>query len=193
MHNDSLAGDNIWGNQVVVSHKKYPYKADLHMEEASGSLVFEDALNPVRLRPLPNLINSHVMWENGQHAAILIYGDLIPDEVIKMNPEFCLYYAWILIVAGKIQKAEPFLTGAESIIKKRILENNLPAETLKYQKTLLGKIAVAFAQMNAMVVRSDTILAYCKTAMENLSEDDPLWYSWAWYSTGIAKLVLDPF
>ena len=37
------------------------------------------------------------MWENGLHAAILKYGDLIPDELIKNNPGFCLYYAWILI------------------------------------------------------------------------------------------------
>ena len=41
------------------------------------------------------------MWENGQHAAILKYGDLIPDELIKKNPGFCLYYAWILISSGK--------------------------------------------------------------------------------------------
>ena len=44
------------------------------------------------------------MWENGLHAAILKYGDLIPDELIKNNPEFCLYYAWILISAGKSEK-----------------------------------------------------------------------------------------
>ena len=32
------------------------------------------------------------MWENGQHAAILKYGDMLPDELIKKNADFCLYY-----------------------------------------------------------------------------------------------------
>ncbi len=133
------------------------------------------------------------MWENGQHSAILKYGDMIPDEIIKKNPEFCLYYAWILIVAGNIQKSEPFLASAESITKKRILEKNTSEDTLKYHKTSLGKIAVAFAYMNSMIGRPDIILTHCKTAMENLSEDDPLWYSWAWFSNGIAKLVLENY
>ena len=53
------------------------------------------------------------MWQNGLHSAIMKYGDILPDELIKTNPEFCLYYSWILISAGQIQKAEPFLESAE--------------------------------------------------------------------------------
>jgi LuxR family maltose regulon positive regulatory protein len=41
------------------------------------------------------------MWKNGQHAAIMKYGDLLPDELIKKNAEFCLYYSWILIISGQ--------------------------------------------------------------------------------------------
>ncbi len=55
------------------------------------------------------------MWKNGQHAAIVRYGDLLPDEFIKRNADFCLYYSWILIIAGQIQKAEPYLASAEKI------------------------------------------------------------------------------
>ena len=58
------------------------------------------------------------MWENGLHAAILKYGDLIPDELIKNNPEFCLYYAWILISSGKLEQAKPYLASAEKITTK---------------------------------------------------------------------------
>ena len=29
--------------------------------------------------------------------------------------------------------------------------------------------------------------------MENLSEDDPLWYSWGWYSIGIAEMSRENF
>ena len=126
-----------------------------------------------------------VMWEMGQHAAILKYGEMLPDELIKKNPDFCLYYAWILIAAGKIQKAEPFLVSAENIIEK-LINNDSSKEANQYNKKLLGKIAVAFAYLNSHKEHSQKIFDYCKTAKENLSEDDPFWCSWAWFSSGIA-------
>lgn len=133
------------------------------------------------------------MWENGHHSAILKYGDLLPEEAIKKNPEFCLYYGWILIVTGKIQKAESFLMSAEGLAKKRILDHSLPEDSLTLNKILLGRIAVAFALMYTITGRPDHILSYNEIARENLSEDKPLWYSWIWYTTGIAKLVLEKY
>ena len=126
------------------------------------------------------------MWENGLHSAILKYGDLLPDELIKTNPDFCLYYSWILIAAGQIQKAKPFLASAEKITKKIINDKNSSKEDLQYNKKLLGKISVAFAYLNSHIEHSEKIFDYCKISMENLSEDDPLWFSWAWFSYGIA-------
>ena len=129
------------------------------------------------------------MWKNGQHAAIMKYGDLLPDELIKKNADFCLYYSWILIIAGQIQKAEPFLASAEIITRQIINDKNSSKEDLQYNKKLLGKISVAFAYLNSLIANSEKIYDYSKTAMENLSEDDPLWYSWGWYSIGIAETV----
>ncbi|NOU47156.1 MAG: hypothetical protein HOO86_08855 [Bacteroidales bacterium] len=126
------------------------------------------------------------MWEKGQHAAIMNYGDILPDELIKTNPEFCLYYAWILIAAGKIQIAEPFLVSAEIITEELINTKNSSKEAIQYHKKLSGKIAVAFTYLNSHLEHSPKIFNYCKTAMENLSEDDPFWFSWAWFSYGIA-------
>jgi LuxR family maltose regulon positive regulatory protein len=126
------------------------------------------------------------MWENGQHVAILKYGDSLPDELIQTNPEFCLYYSWILISAGQIQKAKPFLESAELKTKNLIQENDSINGTGQYHQKLLGKIAVAFAYLNSHEEHSGKIFDYCKTAMENLTDDDPLWYSWAWFSYGIA-------
>ena len=127
------------------------------------------------------------MWENGQHAAILRYGDMLTDEVIKTNSEFCLYYSWILISAGQIKKAEPFLTSAE-LYSKNIIQNNLIESNNLYHKKLLGKISVAFAYLKSHEEHSGKIFDYCKVAMEYLSDDDPFWYSWAWFSYGIAHL-----
>jgi len=111
------------------------------------------------------------MWENGNHSAISRYGELLPDEMIKQYPVFCLYYAWILIAEGQTDKAEPFLISAEEVA---------------IDKKLMGKIAVAFAWLYSHKEYSDKIFKYCKTAMEILGEDDPLWISWALFSYGIA-------
>ncbi len=133
------------------------------------------------------------MWKNGQHSSIIKYGDILPDELIKKNADFCLYYAWILIIAGQIQKAGPFLASAEIITKKIINDKNSSEKDVQYNKKLLGKISIAFAYMNSIAARSEKIFDYCKTAMENLSEDDPLWFSWGWYSIGITETVCENF
>jgi LuxR family transcriptional regulator, maltose regulon positive regulatory protein len=126
------------------------------------------------------------MWQKGMHSAIMKYGDMLPDELIKTNPEFCLYYAWILIADGKVHKAGPFLVSAESIIAELINIKNSSKEDIQYNKKLSGKIAVAFTYLNSHLEHSHKIFDYCKTAMDNLSEEDPFWFSWAWFSCGIA-------
>ena len=129
------------------------------------------------------------MWKNGQHAAIMKYGDLLPDELIKKNTDFCLYYAWILIIAGQIHKAEPFLVSAENITLKIINDKNSSKEVIQYSKKQLGKICVAFSYLNSLIADSGKVYDYSKIAMENLTEDDPLWYSWGWYSVGTAEMI----
>ncbi|MBK7712341.1 MAG: hypothetical protein IPJ37_16320 [Bacteroidales bacterium] len=126
------------------------------------------------------------MWENGRHSVILKYGDILPDELIKTNNEFCLYYSWILISTGQIQKAEPFLESARLKTTEALQESDPASVKIQYYKKLLGKISVAFAYLNSYEEHSEKIFDSCKTALENLSEDDPLWYSWAWFSYGIA-------
>ncbi len=126
------------------------------------------------------------MWENGLHAAILKYGDLIPDDLIKNNPGFCLYYAWILISAGKLEQAKPYLTSAENITTNRLADKNISGENIDSNKKLLGRIYVAFAYLNSNEEHPERIIEYCEKAMENLKGDNPLWYSWIWFSYGIA-------
>jgi LuxR family maltose regulon positive regulatory protein len=129
------------------------------------------------------------MWKHGQHDAIIKYGDLLPDEIIKKNADFSLYYAWILIIAGKNQKAEPFLASAEIITKNIINNKNASEEVVQYSRKQLGKISVAFAYLFSKTADSEKIISYCTAGMENLSEDDLLWYSWGWYCIGTAKEV----
>ncbi|OFX87175.1 MAG: hypothetical protein A2W99_07510 [Bacteroidetes bacterium GWF2_33_16] len=133
------------------------------------------------------------MWKNGQHAAIMKYGDLLPHELIKKNAEFCLYYAWILIISGQIQKADPFLVSAENITMQIINDKNSSKEDILCNKKLLGKIAVAFAYLFSIIRQSEKAYDYSKIAMENLSEDDPMWFSWGWFSIGMTKTIFEDF
>jgi len=130
------------------------------------------------------------MWKNGQHAAILKYGDLLPDELIKTNPEFCLYYSWILITTDQIQKAEPFLTSAENITKKIINDPHSSEDVVNSNNKLLSKISVAFAYMNTFTMSSEKVLEYSRTALKFMSDDDSLWLGWTWYSVGMAEMSM---
>ncbi len=133
------------------------------------------------------------MWENGQHVAILKFGDLLPDEFIKKSADFSLYYAWILTINGQIGKAEPFLLSAENITRRIISDKNSLKSRVDYHRNLLGKISVSLAYMNSLLVRPEKILAYSRIAMEYLTEENPLWYSWGLYSVGIAEMFRENF
>ncbi len=128
------------------------------------------------------------MWKNGLHTSILKYCDLIPDHLVKKNPTLCLYFSWILITTGQVQKAEPFLASAENITKK-VINDPLSSEDAKSSNNkLLSKISVAFAYMNTFTMSSDKVLDYARTALKYLSDDDSLWLGWIWYSVGMAEM-----
>jgi LuxR family transcriptional regulator, maltose regulon positive regulatory protein len=154
-------------------------------------LAIEHALKTENFEKSIQLLGEKVetMWKNGQHNSIMKYGDLLPDEIIKENANFSLYYAWILIIAGQNQIAEPFLTSAEIITKNIINSKNASKEVVQYSKKQLGKISVAFACLFSKTADTEKTISYCIAGMENLSEEDPLWFSWGWYCIGISKEI----
>jgi len=129
------------------------------------------------------------MWENGQHDAILKYGDIIPDEFIKKSAGFCLFYSWIMISTGETHKAEPLLLSAEKRTKKLIHAENSSKETVQYNKKFLGKISVAFAYLYSQGENSEKTSHYSKSARAYLFEDDTLWLGWAWYFIASEELA----
>lgn len=128
------------------------------------------------------------MWENGLHTSILNFCDLIPDHLIKKNPILCLYFSWILITTGQVQKAEPFLTSAEDLTRRIINDPISPEDVLNSNNKLLSKISVAFAYLHTFTMSSEKVLEYAATALKYLSENDSLWLGWIWYSVGMAEM-----
>jgi len=168
--------------------KELHNKASLWFEE-NGMYAFaiDHALEIENFEKAMQLLNNQVekLWEYGQHAAIMKFGDLLPNDIIEKNPNFCLFYSWILISAGRLQEAEKFLNAAE----KMLTENSTKKEEANKANELLGKVSVAFAYLLSNTGKTEKLFKYCEQANENLSEKDPLWYSWAWFSYGVAYFI----
>jgi LuxR family maltose regulon positive regulatory protein len=129
------------------------------------------------------------LWEVGQHSAILRYGNLLPDEVIRNNTEFALYYSWILITAGQAGESEKYLDQAQKLIDAVIKGEGSAKETMGANKFLFGKLATTLAYLKLFTAPPETIIRYSEIAIHNLSEANPLWTGWAWYFIGNAELA----
>ncbi len=128
---------------------------------------------------------SYNLWAKGRHSSLIRYSSLLPDDEIYTNPEFSLYYSWVLMHSGQGPKAVPYLNKAEIEIEKEL--TNLPKskELLK----LKGRIAVAQAYLQTTTGNYANIEKYSNIAMKYISEENPLWYSWACFSTGLKGMV----
>lgn len=127
------------------------------------------------------------MWEQGKHSAIINYGKTIPDDISREEPVFCLYYAWVLISKGEIAKATSFLESSENIVHNSLnLQPLLTPEEQEFNKKLYGKIAIAFAYLYSHEEQSDKMFHWCKIGMDKIPESDHQWYSWAWFTYGLA-------
>jgi len=131
---------------------------------------------------LGNIIKE--LWENGQHATIMKFSRILPLEYIKMNPEFCLYYSWILTSSGQAKEAERILVTTEQFVAEQINSGKNDETT----KLLLGKISVSFSNLYSNTGNVKQIFRYCEQAQKYLSEKEPLWYSWLWFSYGAAYM-----
>lgn len=123
------------------------------------------------------------LWEQGHHSQIKQYGEQIPNEILAKNPEFSLYYSWVLISSGNIEEAKFFLTASENSIKQ------FPTKLDANKKVIAGKIYVALAHLYSNLEDYDKIIQYCKKAEQHIDEENLLWYSFIWYSYGIAYQV----
>ena len=113
---------SLWFEQ----NKMYSFAIDHALEE-------NDFKRAIKL--LSDIVEK--LWENGHHVAISKYGDLLPNEYIKTEPHFIVFYAWVLISKGSLVKAEELL----KLAKKSLNSIN------KKNGKLLGKIAVTFTYL----------------------------------------------
>jgi LuxR family maltose regulon positive regulatory protein len=129
------------------------------------------------------------MWEKGHHVAILNYGSILPEELIKKNANFCLYYAWVLIISGQVQKGATFLNDAEIFFDSNY-DNNILKNSSSDKKNLWGKITVASAYLHSQLNNPAKTIEYFKIALDNLGTEESLWLGWGWFAFGMAQFSL---
>lgn len=127
------------------------------------------------------------LWAMGKHSSLLEYGNLLMDTDIYTNPEFSIYYSWVLIHSGQALKAVQYLSNAEIEIEKRLANSNDSIELFE----LKGKLGVTQAILYTVTGNFEKIEKHSCIAIKYLSEEDPLWYSWAWYSVGLKDMALN--
>ena len=82
-HNDRFAGDGIWGNQLQIENRKFPFNGDVVIQTAFDTERLQDHFTAVRFRPAPVLAARKVAWENG-----LQDGELNRNEQINLQLTF---------------------------------------------------------------------------------------------------------
>jgi len=160
-------------------------------ENAMSEFAIDHALEIKNFDRSIKIISSIVekMWEVGHHSAILRYGNLLPDEVIRGNPEFALYFSWILITVGQAAESEKYLDDAQKAIDS-LIKGELPEkQAIIADKFLFGKLATTLAYMKLFTEPPEKIIKYSEIAIDNLSGTNPLWTGWAWYFIGNAELA----
>ena len=167
---------NQFDREVIIH--MHSVACDWYAKNGYITLAIEHAIEAGNYQEAMNLLNDSVedLWKSGQHSTILKFGELLSEETIGCNPNFCLYYAWSLTSAGHLEMAEKILGKAEK----------LALADLSSQGVLYGKISVAYTYVLSSSRNTERIFHYCEQARKYLSEEDPLWYSWAWLSYGVA-------
>ena len=157
IHKDETEAKNL--------HKKASFWFE---EKGFYDIAIEHALKTKDYKRSLQIIGKTVegLWEQGKHAAILNYGETLPEEVIKENPEFCLFFSWVLITTGKTNKAASLLLSAEKIVKNQIQDKSSTETEIRSFKRLSGKISLVFAYLYSHDEYLENTSVYSKKALE---------------------------
>ena len=66
LHNDRQAGDGYWAADTTIGNRKYPYNGDLTVYFGADTEIYKSYIKNIRLRPVPELKNWRVIWENAK-------------------------------------------------------------------------------------------------------------------------------
>ncbi len=145
-HDDGEAGDGVWGNGHTFENRKGAQSIDVHVFSPEGAAFFPAVKNLVRLRPLPELKNFHVSWEDGPQ-----------DRQLNVNENIHLGYD---------------IQNVDEVNRIDILEVKKEPTAKTYKNLWQGRIISGDSVFLAIQGPSitDTISYFVNLSFENFSE-----------------------
>ena len=98
------------------------------------------------------------LLKTGAIATLLGWHQKIPIESILSKPEYCLTYAWPLMLSGQLQAAVLYLETAESLTAKN--------------SELMGEVAAAQAFLSRTMGNDEKLVSYSELALALLPKTD---------------------
>lgn len=147
----------------------------------------EHALKSPDFERAMKLLNGKVesLWEKGQYSTIFNFGSALPEHIIKQNKQFCVHYSWTLVLFGKLAEAEKYLNYLES----SIFENKDNQDVIN--ENIIGKVYHTLTILNIFSRNIKAAFKYSEKAIQNLSDSDLIWNTWAVIAHG--ELFLSKF
>ena len=143
--------------------------------------------------------NAVKLMGHGEVGTLMGWLEMLPSDLVQSRPWLCVYKAWIMLSAGRLDAIEPVLQQAECSLQNSLsLETNIiqPENTvLKSQssdcgevellevKRLEGHIATIRACQGALTGDQSRALSFSRRALRYLSGSDEM-------ARGLAYLVL---
>jgi LuxR family maltose regulon positive regulatory protein len=114
------------------------------------------------------------LWETSQYALVLKFGSLFSEEEILSHQNFAIIYAWSHIICGDLKTGHLYLDYLEKSVK---------------DKNLLGRIYETFNLLKVFSGEVESAFNYSQMAIQNISEEDLIWRTWAFISNGESHLL----
>ncbi|NPE30104.1 hypothetical protein HNV12_19550 [Methanococcoides sp. SA1] len=160
-------------NKIIELHNK----ASIWFEENDyKNLAIDHALSAKNYNKAVSILEniSEHLWESGQHVAMMNYGEILDDEIIKYHLKFCIYYSWILIGKGQVELGKKYLDYANDQLP------DIPTD----ENDLKGKLYITNAYFALSIGDVKQIKKFSELALDNISDKNALWRSWAHVSLG---------
>jgi LuxR family transcriptional regulator, maltose regulon positive regulatory protein len=101
-------------------------------------------------------------WTRGDHSTLLRWLEALPDELMRARPRLCVFHAWTLAHAGRLDDAESSLAEAEP----------LPAAGNGAHRAVVGEIFAVRARIASMREDAPHAIEFSRRALDLLPEDD---------------------
>lgn len=120
-------------------------------------------------------------WESGAHYKLLEWFTQLSDRQIVEKPYLCVYYLWVILSNGQIEKSEAFLSYIDNNHEIIKFEHQAKGESSKgkdvksLKKEFSGKILAIKALLASYKGESESIIELAERALGKLSGDNYLW------------------